>query len=112
MSVLELTNVSRLWKGRQSEVQAVKDAHLSVESGEFHIVRGPSGAGKSTLILLASGLLRPDEGSVRVLGKDPAQPGGGVRSESVGVVFQSMHLLPYLDARKNVLAALHGNGNE
>ena len=110
MSVLTLTNVSRRWIGRNSEVQAAKDVDLEVNTGEFHVIRGPSGAGKSTLILLASGLLKPDSGEVRVHGKDPAHTGGAVRTDAVGVVFQSMHLLPYLDARANVHVSLPNGG--
>ena len=106
MSILELHNVTRSWTGRARTVDAVKDAELVVDEGEFAVIRGPSGAGKSTLLLLSAGLLRPDTGTVRVLGEDPVQANGSVRSNTIGVVFQSMHLLPYLTARENVLAGV------
>ena len=111
MSILELHNVTRSWTGRAQTVEAVKNADCTVDEGEFAVIRGPSGAGKSTLLLLSAGLLRPDTGTVRVLGKDPVQANGSVRSHAIGVVFQSMHLLPYLTARENALAGIGLDGS-
>ncbi|MCH2161776.1 MAG: substrate-binding domain-containing protein [Phycisphaerales bacterium] len=112
MSILELHNISRAWTGRSGTVEAVKNAECTVNAGDFAVIRGPSGAGKSTLLLLAAGLLRPDSGTVRVQGVDPVQADGGVRSRSIGIVFQSMHLLPYLTARENVLVGVEGHEEE
>ncbi len=100
MNILELENVSRRWVGRKASVDALNNVSLTVTDGDLHLLRGPSGAGKSTLILVAAGLLKPDEGSVRILGAPSKQPG-----LSCGIVFQAMHLLPYLTACQNVLVA-------
>ena len=111
MTILQFQDVSRRWQGRHQVVDAVRDVTFAVNSGECAVVRGPSGAGKSTLLLLAAGLLKPDSGSITVRGDDPAQANGSVRSETIGVVFQSMHLLPYFDARDNILAAGDGSSD-
>ncbi len=58
---------------RYGETPALERATLRVPRGEFLAVLGPNGGGKSTLLKLLLGLLRPQNGSVRVLGQDPAQ---------------------------------------
>jgi len=80
--VIELENVSFSYHGPRVLV----DVSLSVERGEFLGVVGPNGSGKSTLIKLILGLLRPDRGSVRVLGGNPDE----VRSR-LGYVPQFAH---------------------
>ncbi|TVS07587.1 MAG: metal ABC transporter ATP-binding protein [Phycisphaerales bacterium] len=68
-----------------TEAPAVEGVTLRVEQGEFLGVLGPNGGGKSTLLKLVLGRLRPTEGSVRVLGRSPAE---AVASGLVGVVAQ------------------------
>lgn len=65
--VIELEHVSFQPGGRP----ILRDINLTVERGEFLVVLGPNGAGKSTLLKLLLGLLRPNEGTIRVLGKAP-----------------------------------------
>ena len=72
--VLEARNVSRLF-GR---VVALKDVSLSVKAGEVNCLLGDNGAGKSTLIQLLSGVIRPDEGTVRVDGRTAVSRGSMV----------------------------------
>jgi NitT/TauT family transport system ATP-binding protein len=74
---------------------------LRCEDGEFVAVLGPSGCGKSTLLKLASGLLAPTTGSIRLHGK----PVVGPRSD-VGMVFQQPTLLPWKTVQQNVLMPL------
>ena len=63
---LQLTG---LWK-RFGEKIAVADLHLAVPTGSFFGLVGPNGAGKTTTLSMATGLLRPDAGAVRLLGHD------------------------------------------
>jgi len=68
------------------EVQALRDIDLRIRRGEIVAYAGPNGAGKSTTIKLLSGMLTPDQGSVRALGMDPVRQ--RVRYvQRIGVVF-------------------------
>jgi NitT/TauT family transport system ATP-binding protein len=84
---------------------AVKDATLTVTAGEFVSVVGPTGCGKSTLLNVAAGLLQPSSGHVRVLGA----PLSGINRRA-GYMFQAESLMPWRNARDNVLAGLQFAG--
>lgn len=90
---------------------ALEDVGFRVMPGAFTCLLGPNGAGKSTLFALATGLLRPTAGQVRIHGHDIAQAPGDALAH-LGVVFQQ----PTLDLDLTVLqnlryfAALHGIG--
>ncbi len=100
-----------------SSVQALAGIDLVVEAGQFVVVRGPSGCGKTTLLHIMGTLARPTAGRVEVAGADlgrmsPAQR-AAFRAQHIGFVFQTFHLLPYLDVLGNVLlAALPGQEAE
>jgi zinc/manganese transport system ATP-binding protein len=65
--VIELENVSIQLGGRP----ILRNINLTIEKGEFVVVLGPNGAGKSTLLKMLLGLLRPNTGTIRVLGRTP-----------------------------------------
>jgi len=65
---LEIRGLTKRFAGRP----AVDGLDLSIPPGEFHAILGPNGAGKTTTLRIVAGLLRADEGSVRVLGHDVA----------------------------------------
>jgi ABC-2 type transport system ATP-binding protein len=75
---------------RYGRVWALRDCTLHLPPGRIAALVGPNGAGKSTLLHLAVGLLRPDEGTVRVFGRDP-RDGAAVLAE-VGFVAQDTPL--------------------
>jgi NitT/TauT family transport system ATP-binding protein len=85
---------------RKEDVQALDGIDLAVPHGMFVSLLGPSGCGKTTLLRLVDGLLKPDRGSVQVLGLPPA-PG-----PDMGFVFQSFRLIPWLTVLDNVLFPL------
>jgi len=105
--MIELESVSKVYRGQDGEVRALHNVKLSVDRGEFVVVRGPSGSGKSTLLLTIGGLVRPTHGKVFVDRKNLYAMSGGdlakFRAEKVGFVFQMFHLLPYLNVLQNVL---------
>tara|TARA_B100001079_G_C16386795_1_gene504797 strand:+ start:588 stop:1289 length:702 start_codon:yes stop_codon:yes gene_type:complete len=78
--------------------EALRNISFELSRGEFVTIVGPSGCGKSTLLKIASGLLEPTNGSVKV------------DRERLGYVFQDATLLPWRTVSKNVelLAELHG----
>ncbi len=93
-------------------MHALDGLDLSIEAGDFVVLRGPSGCGKTTLLLTLGGLRRPTSGSVHFEGEDlfllPAARRCALRRGPIGFVFQEMHLLPYLDACANVALAVPG----
>jgi putative ABC transport system ATP-binding protein len=86
----------------------VRDATFSAKRGDFIAVVGPSGSGKTTLLAMLGGLLTPSSGDAIVgdvrLGALNAGQLARFRRENVGFVFQGYNLLPYLTARRNLLA--------
>ncbi|WP_153030219.1 ABC transporter ATP-binding protein [Amycolatopsis sp. YIM 10] len=95
---VELTDVAVRFRTKKRDVTALHEVTLKVEPGEFVAIVGPSGCGKSTLLKLASGLLKPSTGGVRVLGADVTGP-----RRDIGYVFQRAALLEWRSARKNIL---------
>ena len=84
---------------------AGRDTTLAIGSGEFVSVVGPTGCGKSTLLNVAAGLLQPSSGNVRVQGA----PLSGINRRA-GYMFQAESLMPWRNARDNVLAGLQFAG--
>lgn len=95
---------------RYGSVQAVHDASVEIDAGEFVAITGPSGSGKSTLLGMLGLLEPPSSGSYSLDGKavsslkDPEQ--SRLRNERFGFVFQQFHLLPELSAWENVARPL------
>ena len=74
---------------RYGAVQAVDDAQLCVERGEFVALLGPSGCGKTTLLRLIAGFEEPEAGTVEVAGRpSPERHLGAAGPRRVGMVFQ------------------------
>ena len=88
-------------EGRMLDV--LRGVSFDLPSGEIVAIVGPSGAGKSTLLNLAAGLILPDHGEVRILGRDTAS---AVDWGRVGYMFQDDRLLPWRVALANVTLAL------
>ncbi|WP_163543499.1 ABC transporter ATP-binding protein [Occultella kanbiaonis] len=88
------------------ETLAVDDITVQIRQGEVVAVMGPSGSGKSTLLHLLAGLLRPDRGSVSLLGERfddrPERVRARARLEHLGFVFQFGDLVPELTVVENV----------
>src|SRR5512144_157036 len=94
---LELSGVHRAF----GATQALRGVSLAVHRGEVYGLVGPDGAGKTTAIRMLAGLMRPDEGTVRVLGEDPAHPSSPVR-EQLGLVPQRNSLYGDLSVDENL----------
>jgi putative ABC transport system ATP-binding protein len=93
-----------------SSVHVLKGIDIDINRGESVGIVGPSGSGKSTLLMVIAGLERLDSGEVHVadqalhaLSEDAV---AAVRGRSVGIVFQSFHLIPNMTALENVAVPL------
>ena len=104
--VIEVSDVWKLHKLGDEVVKALVAAELQVMPGEFVCLMGPSGSGKSTLLNIIGGLDRPTKGSVAVAGKDTGQltesQFAALRHDTIGFIFQSYNLIPFLSAVENV----------
>lgn len=100
--VLVAENVLR----RYTERLVVDRVSLTITAGEMVSLMGASGCGKTTLLHILGTLDRPDEGHVRIEGRDVTRLSGTerttLRRERLGFVFQQSNLLPALTARENV----------
>jgi ABC-2 type transport system ATP-binding protein len=105
MSAVQLEAVTK----KYGDVVAVRDLSVSVEPGEMFGLIGPDGAGKTTAIRLMCGLLKPDGGSVRVLGHDPVKDHLRV-TQAIGYLSQRFSLYGDLSIDENIsfFAEIHG----
>lgn len=104
--VVDISDVWKLHKLGDEVVKALIAVELKVMPGEFVCLMGPSGSGKSTLLNIMGGLDRPTKGSVNVAGKDTAtlteSQFAALRHDTIGFIFQSYNLIPFLSAVENV----------
>jgi len=93
--------------GDGSEIVALDHASLTVDGSEIVALVGPSGSGKTTLVSIAGGILSATEGTIVVADEDISSHSErqltSFRQQSVGFVFQSVNLVPFLTARENLL---------
>lgn len=108
--IISLRRVSRIYQMGHVEVPALDDVSLDIEDGEFVAIIGPSGSGKSTMMHILGCLDRPTAGAYELAGTpvdtldDDAL--AGLRSRTIGFVFQSYNLLPRTTALDNVATPL------
>ncbi|HCJ50671.1 MAG: macrolide ABC transporter ATP-binding protein [Gallionellales bacterium CG_4_10_14_3_um_filter_54_96] len=104
--MIQFENVSRSFLVGDQKVAALRDINLSIAAGDYVSIMGPSGSGKSTLLNLIGLLDRPTSGTYRLDGGDVTalndEQQARVRSQKIGFVFQSFHLVPRLTAAMNI----------
>ncbi len=105
-SIIQVENVTKVYRIGKVDVPALRGVSFSVEKGEFVSIVGPSGSGKSTLFYILGGLTRATSGRVTIDGADFAQMSDAQRTEmrkrKIGFVFQKFNLLPTLSAQGNI----------
>jgi NitT/TauT family transport system ATP-binding protein len=104
---VEVTNFGLSYDTLSGPVEAVLDASIRVDPGEFISIIGPSGCGKSTLLNAVAGFLKPTRGEVTVDGEVVDRP-----SADRGMVFQQYSLFPWKTVRENVEFGLKMKGIE
>ena len=98
MNAIEITNLTKTFKGKKgSQVEALKDLSLTVEMGEVFGFLGPNGAGKSTTIKTLMGLLRPSNGTAKIMGIDTTSP---LSRQRVGFLPENPAFYDYLSAEE------------
>lgn len=105
-SLIQLIGIDRTFVLGDSKVHALNHVNLTVAAGEYISVMGPSGSGKSTLLNMIGLLDVPDKGTYLLEGRDINQLShdelATLRSESIGFIFQSFHLISRLTAASNI----------
>ncbi len=108
--MIELINVSKIYKTGDTETCALSDVSFSVEDGEFIAIMGPSGSGKSTLMHIIGALDRPTTGQYILDGKNVSTLSDDalaeVRRDRLGFIFQAFNLLPRASVLRNVMLPL------
>ncbi len=112
--VIEMRDLTRVYKTGDVEVRALRGVTLSIYPGEIVAIMGTSGSGKSTLMNTLGCLDRPTSGMYRLAGQEvgllnPAQR-AKIRNRNIGFVFQSFHLLSRTSALENVELPLQYEG--
>lgn len=105
--LIELRQITKVYRSSLRTVTALADVTLHVQQGEFVAVMGKSGSGKTTLLHLIAGLERPTQGAITVQGTPLHTLDENQRTiwrgRHVGIVFQFFQLLPTLTLLENVM---------
>ena len=104
--LIDLRNISKVYKAGDVEVPALIDLTMNIEQGEFVAIIGQSGSGKTTLLDILGCLSHPTSGEYWLDGENvnelPDSQLTTIRNEKIGFIFQTFHLLPRKTALENV----------
>ncbi|MDM7922141.1 MAG: ABC transporter ATP-binding protein [Pyrinomonadaceae bacterium] len=113
--MITLRNVTKTVRSGTEDLTILSDVSLEIPEGQFVALTGASGSGKSTLLGLLAGLDSPSSGSINVDGDEittMSEDGlAELRSEKIGFIFQSFHLIPSLTAKENILIPMEIRGD-
>ena len=104
--VVDMRHISKDYRSGQVVTPVLKDVDLNITSGSFTAIMGPSGSGKTTMLNIMGCLDTPTSGSLLLSGREVTGLADAelsrMRNRYIGFVFQSCHLLPQFDVRKNI----------
>lgn len=107
--LLEAIDLTKSYKVNRRVINAINGISVNVCRGEFIALTGASGSGKSTLLHLLGGLDKPSSGAIEINGKNINKMGDRAlskfRNQTIGFVFQSFYLQPFLTLRRNIEVA-------
>ena len=105
-SIVRLSGVSKTYRTKEIETQALENVNLEVGKGEFMSIMGPSGCGKSTLLNIIGLLDKPTTGTIEIAGTNldgiSDRRLAAFRNANLGFVFQSFHLINSINVIDNV----------
>jgi ribose transport system ATP-binding protein len=104
---IEAIDVTRSFGG----VHALTAGNLTARFGEVHALVGENGAGKSTLIKILGGVIKPENGTIRIDGEDVTDAAAAAaRHHRVGTVFQELTLFPWMTVAENLVVGAEPRG--
>ena len=107
MPILEARNLTKTYRLDDRDITVLDDVSLTVQPGEFIVIKGSSGSGKTTLLTLLSGLDHPTAGHLFIDGREithaTEEELAPLRNRDIGFVFQAFHLVPSMTARENIM---------
>lgn len=110
MGIVTLSGISKVYRTKEIETQALEDVNIDICKGEFVSIMGPSGCGKSTLLNIMGLLDSPTSGTVTIEGKTmdgmSDKQLAAFRNANLGFIFQSFHLIGSLSVIDNVMMPL------
>lgn len=113
--MITLSKLTKTVRSGSEVLTILNDVSLAIPAGQFVALTGASGSGKSTLLGLIAGLDFPTSGRITIDGDEITSMSeddlAGLRSEKIGFVFQSFHLIPSLTAFENILIPMEIRGN-
>jgi len=113
-SFIECISVNKTYNSKRKTINAVTNINLQLEHDEFVIIKGRSGAGKSTLLHLIGGLITPTSGTIRigenVINELNNYSLSKLILDQIGIIFQSLNLLPTYDVYENIEIAMTPKG--
>ncbi|MGE0765823.1 MAG: ABC transporter ATP-binding protein [Hyphomicrobiaceae bacterium] len=113
--VARLSGVCLTLASRAGDVEILKGIDLAIPSGQSLAIVGPSGSGKTSLLMIMGGLEQATRGTVDIAGRELSgldeDALARIRSQSIGIVFQSFHLVPTMTALENVALPLEFRGD-
>lgn len=105
-TALTLTNLSHQYANAVGNMAVLDQLDLNIQAGEMIGVLGDSGAGKTTLLLACGTMLKPTGGDVEIQGihvyEVTARERAQIRAHTIGYLFQTLQLIPYLSLRDNL----------
>jgi putative ABC transport system ATP-binding protein len=108
--MLNLNNLSKVYRTEDVETVALNAVNIGIEQGEFVAIMGPSGCGKSTLLNVIGMLDRPSEGEYLFMGENVAGYAenklSAIRKQNIGFIFQNFNLIDELSVQENIELAL------
>lgn len=110
--MIELKDISKIYKNGEQETVALKNISLTIQDGEFVVIMGTSGSGKSTLLHILGCMDKPTDGNYRLNGEEitkyNARSLSKIRKSKITFVFQNFALMDKYTAYENIeLPLLH-----
>ncbi|MCG7338178.1 ABC transporter ATP-binding protein [Staphylococcus sp. ACRSN] len=103
---LDIKNIYKIFGEGTSETKVLNGIDFTVNQGEFIIIKGASGSGKTTLLTILGGLLSQSSGEILYNGKpmySDLNHAAKMRLHEIGFIFQSSHLIPYLNVAEQLI---------